>query len=162
MMMMENNKPNSLDINPLMRLKDALEGAQRNTSKMLSRLERFENRLTDLDEKMRPIQTTTKHYTKAKENISLTLAEIGKTSEYFRIAAEVKDIVNGGLNPDTQEEYFEALGRLSNAKRYFETHHEIKASVTILATIDGLLSVSSCLRPSARSCLEVLACSAVD
>lgn len=139
--MMETAKPNSLDINPLMRLKEALEGAQRNTSKMLNRLERFEHRLTDLDEKMRPIQTTTKHYTKAKENISLTLAEIGKTSEYFRIAADVKDIVQAGLSPDTQEEYFEALGRLSNAKRYFETHHEIKASVTILSTIDGLLSV---------------------
>lgn len=135
-------KADSMDLNPLMRLKDALEGAQKNTGKMLIRLERFENRLTDLDEKMRPIQTTTKHYTKAKENISLTLVEVGKTYEYFRIANEVKDIVNGGLTSETRDEFFEAFGRLSDAKRFFESHQEIKSSNTVLATIDGLLSVS--------------------
>ena len=131
-----------LDLNPLMRLKDALEGAQKNTSKMLNRLERFESRLTDLDEKMRPIQTTTKHYTKAKENISLTLIEVGKTYEYFRIANEVKDAVSNGLTPETQEDFFEALNKLSNAKHFFESHVEIKSSATVLATIDGLLGVS--------------------
>ena len=130
-----------MDLNPLMRLKDALEGAQKNTSKMLSRLERFENRLTDLDEKMRPIQTTTKHYTKAKENISLTLVEVGKTYEYFRIANEVKEVVNAGLTSETQDDFFEALSRLSSAKHFFESHTEIKSSATVLATINSLLEV---------------------
>jgi hypothetical protein len=138
---MEANKTDSMDLNPLMRLKDALEGAQKNTAKMLGKLERFEHRLTDLDEKMKPIQTTTKHYTRAKENISLTLVEVLKTCEYFRIATEVKDVVNAGFTSETQEEFFEALGKLSKAKRFFETHTEIKASSGMLATIDGLLTV---------------------
>jgi hypothetical protein len=131
----------ALDLNPLMRLKDALEGAQKNTAKMLYKLERFEKRLTDLDEKMRPIQNTTKHYTKAKENISLTLEEVGKTYEYFRIANEVKDVVNGGLTKSTQADFFVALSRLSNAKHFFETHQEIKSSASVLVTLDGLLNV---------------------
>lgn len=67
-----------MDINSLMRLKDALQGAQQNTSRMLKQLEQFENRLTILDDKMRPIQNTTSHYTKAKENIALTLLEVGE------------------------------------------------------------------------------------
>jgi DNA repair ATPase RecN len=141
---MDTTKNSSLDLNPLMRLKDALEGAQKNTAKMLNKLERFENRLTDLDEKMKPIQTTTKHYTRAKENISLTLAEVHKTNEYFKIPSEVKEIVNMGFTPETQEEFFEALGKLSNAKRFFEAHPEIKSSASMLTTIDGLLAVSVC------------------
>ena len=68
-----------MDLNPLIRLKEALEGAQKNTAKMLAKLEKFEYRLTDLDDKMRPIQATTNNYTKAKDNISLTLVEVGKT-----------------------------------------------------------------------------------
>jgi len=131
-----------LDLNPLMRLKDALEGAQMNTSKMLHRLERFEKRLSELDDKMRPIQNTTKHYTKAKENISLTLVEVGKTYEYFRIANEVKEVVHGGLTSETQEKYFEALTRLSSAKHFFDTHQDIKSSDTALANIEELLAVA--------------------
>lgn len=137
------SKSESIDLNPLMRLKDALEGAQKNTAKMLQKLERFENRLTDLDEKMKPIQTTTKHYTRAKENISLTLVEVLKTCEYFKIPAQVKEVVNLGFTPETQEEFFEALGKLTNAKRYFEAHPEIKSSASMLSNIDGLLAVSS-------------------
>ena len=131
-----------LDLNPLVRLKEALEGAQKNTSKMLSKLEKFEHRLTDLDDKMRPIQTTTKHYTRAKENINLTLLEVGKTYEYFRVASDVKDIIALGIQNKVQnKEFFKSLERLSNAKSYFETHQEIKSSVAVLTTIDLLLNV---------------------
>ena len=139
---MDGTKSDAMDLNPLMRLKDALEGAQKNTSKMLSKLERFESRLTELDEKMKPIQNTTKHYTRAKENISLTLIEVGKTCEYFRIAGEVKEIVSLGFSSETRDEFFEALGKLSLAKHFFETHPEIKSSGTLLQTIDSLLVVS--------------------
>ena len=130
-----------MDLNPLIRLKDALEGAQQNTSNMLSKLERFERRLGYLDDKMRPIQTTTKHYTKAKENISLTLIEVGKTYEYFRAATEVKDVVESGLNTDTQPEFFDAFRKLSNAKSFFEMHSDIKSASSVLGTLDGLFKV---------------------
>ena len=74
----------TMDLNPLIRLKDALEGAQKNTSKMLIKLEKFDTKLTTLEEKMQPLQVSTSHYTRAKENIALTLVEVNKTYEYFR------------------------------------------------------------------------------
>ena len=90
---------------------------------------------------LRPIQEATEEYTVAKQNISNTLIEVGKTYEYFRIANEVKGIVAIGLNKDTQSEYFEALGRLSNAKIFFEAHREIKSSGAVLTSIESLLNV---------------------
>lgn len=54
---------------------------------------------------------------------------------------KVKDTINGGLNADTQREFFEALGRLSDAKKFFETHREIKSASSVLSTIDIYLTV---------------------
>lgn len=39
--------------NPLQRLKDTLEVAQKNTEKILTKLQRFESHLTDLDHQLR-------------------------------------------------------------------------------------------------------------
>jgi len=136
------------DLHHLIRLKDALEGAQKNTEKILSRLQRFESHLTDLDDRLRPIEESTEGYIIAKQNISNTLLEVGKTFEYFKIATEVKDVISCGLSADTQRAYFEALGRLSNAKKFFESHREIKSSGTVLSTIDTYLTkaVSECVQ----------------
>jgi len=131
----------TMDLNPLIRLKDALEGAQKNTSKMLMKLEKFDTKLTTLEEKMQPLQVSTSHYTRAKENIALTLVEVNKTYEYFRVANDVKDIINNGLNDNTQGLYFNALSRLSHAKNFFESHLEIKSATTALASIDILQKV---------------------
>lgn len=143
---LDNSIDTSMDLNPLIRLKETIEGAQKNTSKMLTKLHRFELHLAELDTKIRPIQEATEEYTVAKQNISNTLTEVGKTYEYFRIANEVKGIVALGLNKDTQNEYFEALGRLSNAKTFFEAHREIKSSGTVLTSIESLLNraVTAC------------------
>lgn len=133
-------------IDPLLRLKDALEGAQKNTQRMINKLDRFERRLGDLDEKMQPIQESTEHYTRAKENISLTLVEVNKTYEYFRVAATVKEVIIKGITPATQKEYYDALVKLSYAKQFFESHREIKSSTSVLASIDDLLTkaVTAC------------------
>ena len=65
---------------------------------------------------------------------------------------QVKDTINGGLNADTQREVFEALGRLSDAKTFFETHREIKSASSVLSTIEIYLSVRrKCLIFSQRS-----------
>eukprot|EP00981_Chlorochromonas_danica_P016195 scaffold16024_cov258-Ochromonas_danica.AAC.5 len=125
---------------PLLHLKDALEGAQKNTHRMIGKLEKFECRLSDLDKKMQPIQQGTARYTRAKDNISATLTEVNKTYEYFRVAAEVKEVINKGINPNHPNDYFEALVKLSYAKQFFESHREIKSSVTVLASIDDLLA----------------------
>lgn len=123
----------------LAQLKDTIHGYKYNTTLMLSRLQRFEERLANIDTKMRPIQVTTENYSKAKENIASTLQEVSKTYEFFRIAADVKVIINQGYKPTTQKHFFEALGRLSQAKKFFEDHREIKSSMTVLMTIDTLL-----------------------
>ncbi len=130
-----------LDLNPLFRLKEAIEGAQHNTSRMLNKLERFENRLIDLDNKMRPIQDSTAHYTLAKNSIVSVLAEINKTYEYFGVAEEVKEVIKNGLSSATQKQFFAALGKLTVAKTFFESHLEIKSAKEILLSIDEQLNV---------------------
>ena len=138
-------------------LKDSLEEAQKNTSHMLSRLKKFDNRLKIIDEKMRPIQQTTEKYSRTKENINLTLIEIEKTYEYFRIAGESKEIILSGLHVNTNfKEFFDALGKLSLAKRFFEEHKEIKSSSTVLTGINGLLKVSCYVHCGAASELTLL------
>jgi predicted nuclease with TOPRIM domain len=131
-----------MDLNNLVRLKEALDGAQKNTKRMMNRLEKFENRLSDLDEKMRPIQVITARYTKAKENISQTITEIGKTYEYFRVANEVKETIHTGYSSHNSKEFLEAFLRLSSAKIFFTTHREIKSAHEVLSNIEHLLSVS--------------------
>ena len=53
---MESTDTSFLAENPLLKLKDAIEGAQQNSAKMLSMLEGFEKRLTQLNKKTTPIQ----------------------------------------------------------------------------------------------------------
>ena len=47
-------------LNPLQRLKDTLEVAQKNTEKILTKLQRFESHLTDLDHQLRLKHLTSK------------------------------------------------------------------------------------------------------
>ncbi len=131
----------SIDLNPLMRLKEALEGAQKNTHRILTKLDRFEKRLEDLHSKMKPVQETTDRYSKAKENITATLQEVGKTYEYFRITSSCEPVIKQGLLEDNRTEYFEALTKLSNAKAFFETHRDIRSATSVLHNIDTLFQV---------------------
>ena len=62
--------------NPLAQLRNTLIGAQQNTSQMITKMQIFEDRLNDMERKMRPLQTTTQNYTLAKDNISQTLVEV--------------------------------------------------------------------------------------
>jgi hypothetical protein len=131
-----------VDINPLITLKDAIEGAKKNTDRMIQKLNQFENRLSVLDQNMNDIQQTTSRYIKSKDNITLTLREVEKTYEYFRVANEVKEIISNGLTVLNQKDYLEAFMKLSMAKSFFETHREIKSSSTVLINIEGLITVS--------------------
>lgn len=133
-----------MDLNPLIRLKEALEGAQKNSQRMINKLDAFEVKLNDLEMKMQPIQLQTRQYTKAKENIAQTLLEVGKTYEYFQVANLVKDIVNKGITSSNQKEYLDAMIKLSSAKAFFESHTEIKSSTSALTNITQLLTVWMC------------------
>lgn len=126
----------------LLKLKDSLSDAQSSTKKMLSKLERFEKRLGNLDSKISSIQTTTENYSRARENIGSVLAEVQKTSEYFRVAKEVESAIKAKFGNPTA--LLTAIERLTNAQKFFNAHEkEIKASGQALKTIDGLLKVRS-------------------
>lgn len=111
-------------------------------SKILSKLERFEDRLAIVDTKMRPIQDTTNTYSRAKSNIKDTITEVEKTYEFFRIANEVDAIISHGYGEFPHLQFFDAIVRLNNAKRFFENNRrEIKSSNTALVHIENLLNV---------------------
>jgi chromosome segregation ATPase len=124
---------------PLLRLKDSLSDAQLSTKKMLSKLEKFERHLGNLDTKISRIQTTTENYSRARENISLVLSEVQKTNEHFRAAKEVGPALANFNNTDT---FFSALDRLTSAKTFFKAHEkDIKASGHALKSVEALLKV---------------------
>lgn len=149
----------NMDLNPLIRLKEAIEGAQKNSTRMVTKLEKFEKKLEELDVRMRPIQLTTERYTKAKEKIAATLQEVNKTYEFFRVAADVKEVISQGYISSQlvtsgnaiataqqqiqhKKDYLEAVVRLASAKSFFQTHKEIKSASSVLMSVDGLLTVS--------------------
>lgn len=136
----DNLKTNIMNDN-LSSLQGLLEKGKSNTTRMLSHLQRFENHLNNIERKMRPIQNTTEKYSKAKKNINLTLIEVEKTYEYFRIAFEAKDVIAAGLNTSNRGNFFEALSKLTLAQKFFKEHKEIKSSETVLTNINSLVKV---------------------
>lgn len=137
---MSNASDQLLEKSPLWKLKDSLSDAQSSTKKMLSKLEKFERRLGNLDSKISRIQTTTENYSRARENITLVLVEVQKTNEYFRVSKEVEPSIKAKFtNPKA---LFLGIERLSNAKHFFNAHEKgIKASAQAVKTIDALLKV---------------------
>lgn len=128
---------------PLWKLKDSLSDAQSSTKKMLSKLEKFERRLGNLDTKISRIQTTTENYSRARENITSVLAEVQKTNEYFRVSREVEPAIKAKFA--SPKALFIGIERLTQAKIFFNAHEKgIKASGQALKTIDGLLKVRLC------------------
>ncbi len=131
--------------NPLQDLKLALLNSQKNTATMLANINSFDHRLSAIESEMQPLQNTTAMYSRAKENIGLTLLEVEKTYEYFRIKTAVEGVIAGGLNMQNiakQKEFFNAISRLTEAKRFFEAHkREIKSSASELDPIEKLLTV---------------------
>jgi hypothetical protein len=119
-----------------------LENAHNNTTLMLSKLKRCEERFKNIDETMRPLQATTKSYTLAKDNITLTLEEVEKTYEYFRVSSQMECTIHLGFNEKNKEAFLYSIGRLTSAKTFFESNRkEIKSSGSALININKLLQV---------------------
>ena len=131
-------------MDPLLKLKGALDEAQTNSKKMLTKLQRFEDRLGSLEHKMKPIQISTSPYTLAKSNVESTLKQAEKTYEYFRVANEVENDINSGLNindNNKSKDFYLSITRLTKAKEFFETNRkDIKSAGSALTRIDTVLS----------------------
>lgn len=96
-----------MNLTSFYRLKEGMEVAQHNTSSMLWRLQQFEHRLSNLDEKMLPIQKSTTTLSVSKRNVGLTFLEIEKTHEYFQLAKENSAVIASGFKQDSVEDFFE-------------------------------------------------------
>ena len=96
---------------------------------------------------MRPIQDATEHLSRAKRNITLAVVEIERTHEYFRISSMCYDVINAGIKSRSYTEFFDAMERLSSARKFFIAHREIKSSGTAIMNIDQLLkrALNMCL-----------------
>jgi hypothetical protein len=114
---------------------------------MLSKIETFDDHLSNIEKTMRPIQETTASYTRAKDNVALTLQELEKTYEYYRVCSSVEEIINEGLDMSSEEDsrqYFDSMQRLSEAKTFFlANRHTMKSTDAVLASIDKLMSTAS-------------------
>lgn len=61
---------------------------------------------------------------------------------YRRISLSCQDTISAGLK-DNYEDFFEAMERLWNARKFFAAYKEIKSSGSAIINIDGLLKVLS-------------------
>ena len=132
----------------LLHLKSTLEQAQANTLQMKQNIVAFENRLSDLDESMRPVQRATAPLSRARKNIGRALVVIEKMTEYFKITPEVTPIISIGFRDnDSSSHFFEAVDRLITAKKFFSEHMYIKTSEKALADVVNVLTkaVSTCI-----------------
>lgn len=131
-------------MDPLNKLKGVLDEAQTSSKKMLTKLQRFEDRLGSLEEKMKPIQIATAPYTLAKVNVESTLSQAEKTYEYFRVSGEVENEINSGLNINDShksKEFYVSITRLTKAKEFFENNRkDIKSAGSALTKIDTVLN----------------------
>jgi hypothetical protein len=139
-MMAQNSKDRDVT-DPSMRLRKALLEGRANTELMIRKLKLFEGQLDEIESDLRPLQNGTQRYSVAKENISKTLLECGKTYEYFRIASEVKHIATAPYSREREREIFDGLDRLSKAKSFFEKHREMRSSGTMLSGVDNMLKL---------------------
>ena len=131
----------------LQRLRKALVKCSSNTDLMVHKLNSFDSRLDTMENKLKPLQQDTEKLILAKENISNTLLEVGKTYEYFRVASEVKDLVYAPYSKDKEKDIFAALDNLSKAKQFFEDHREMRSASALLHTIGTSLDrlVANCV-----------------
>jgi hypothetical protein len=127
-----------IDFAELRGLKDALAEAQSGTAAMAARLQSLEARLSSVDTLMRPIHDSTLPLTRAKQNIGLTLQEIEKTYEYFKIAAELEGVIAAGVRGNPPE-FFEAVERLNTAQEFFNHQGYMRSTASALATIESLM-----------------------
>lgn len=140
------------DDSELERLRSALSGATRNTEIMLTKLSKFESHLETMESELKPLQESTASLITAKERISATLVEVGKTHKYFRVASEVKSTAYQPYSKDREGEIFDAIDSLSNAKTFFENHREIRSAGSVLMQINQLLTslVGACVKEVTR------------
>jgi len=129
----------STGLDPSSKLRKALQEGRANTELMIEKLQAFEGQLDGIESDLRPLQDGTQKYTVAKENISKTLLECGKTYEYFRIANEVKPIANAAYSREKSKDIYDALERLSKAKTFFEKHREMRSSTGMLNGVDSMM-----------------------
>jgi len=138
--MLSNKDGVSEGLDPSTKLRKALQEGRANTELMIKKLQAFEEQLDGIESDLRPLQDGTQKYTIAKENISKTLLECGKTYEYFRIASEVKPIANAVYSRDKAKDIYDALERLSKAKTFFEKHREMRSSSGMLNGVGSMMA----------------------
>jgi hypothetical protein len=115
---------------------------------MLNKIESFESNLEDMENELKPLSESTAEFIMAKERISKTLVEVGKTHTHFRVTGSVKGIAYQGYSPDRAKEVFTAIDRLNKAKEFFEMNREMRSAGSFLVQINHLLSllVGSCVK----------------
>ena len=135
------------NLDPLSRLRNTLREGTENTGLMIRKLQTFEQDLDTVEMDLRPLEESTRDYIVAKDNISKTLLEFGKTYEYFRIAADVKHIADRPYSKEKSREMFDALDRLSKAKDFFQKHNEMRSATSLLESVENTLGkiVTNCV-----------------
>lgn len=126
------------------RLSESLDGVARNTSRILDRLQSFESKLTVIDAYISTMREETLLPSQAKRNVDVTLMEVDRVNEYFRISSEVESVISAGLRAQTQDEFLQAMERLASAKQFFEANSSISNA--------SLMKLSSQLNYAINSC----------
>ncbi|KMZ73546.1 Exocyst complex component EXO70A1 [Zostera marina] len=127
-------------------LRESLQKSQANTDEMVAILGSFDNRLSALEEAMRPTQVRTHAIRTAHETIDKTIKSAHFILEQYDLSRKAEAKILRGPHEDL-ESYIEAVDQLRNNIKFFTSNKGFK-------TIDGALKHDNSLLAKAIVKLE--------
>eukprot|EP00048_Salpingoeca_helianthica_P024971 m.36775 g.36775 ORF g.36775 m.36775 type:complete len:668 (-) comp9718_c0_seq2:26-2029(-) len=110
------------DVQRYQSINNSLEKSREVTKKMVNILGGFHERLTELEEVIRPVHIETITLTRARDNIRQTLALFSQIEQHHEVSTAVEPILT--QSPALQlETYLKALETVKTALEYFEEHN---------------------------------------
>ncbi|KAL1497450.1 hypothetical protein ABEB36_008422 [Hypothenemus hampei] len=103
-------------------LQDRLSKSSHIIKSIGSILNRFDQRLSRLEENILPVYKETENLQKAQYNIDCTLQLLDNVIGYYEVSSKVETVIEKGPGegPVELDRYIDALNKLHNAQKYFE------------------------------------------
>ncbi|CAI5944295.1 unnamed protein product [Closterium sp. NIES-64] len=119
-------------------LREVLGKSKAVSEEMITILNTFDARLTNLETAMRPIQARTLAFRKAHANIDATIRAVETVLDKFDIPQQVEQRIKDGPRRDL-EAYLAAVDMLQEALLFFDSHRNYKSSEGAALQARGLM-----------------------
>lgn len=125
------------DVDQLRAINTQLQQCASTTKAMVSSLREFDEKLTDLESLVRPVQEQTLELKHAHTNISQTMDTMEKAFEHFRTATTAAPVLRGdGLQSNSYHDYLTEIDRVKASLEFFRQPVPSSFASAAEATLD--------------------------